>query len=249
VRGEFKVQPLTDFPEERLAEPGPRWLRAAAPPGRAPRGPPAPPARVELEWGRASVFKGREVWLVKLGGVECPEDVGPLRGQLLLVPTAARAPLEDEDEVYTTDLVGLAVFLAAGGEEVGAVVEVLGGTGTHDVLRIRLREGFEPAGGAGEEEEEEEEEKEGRGQAGAAPAAAYGRPRFALVPFVRSIVPVVDVAGGRMEISPPAGLLELAAAGAPRVRRAESAGRRDRRNPRPVRGRPAPAAEGAPAAP
>ena len=24
VRGEFKVQPLTDFPEERLATPGPR---------------------------------------------------------------------------------------------------------------------------------------------------------------------------------------------------------------------------------
>ena len=30
VRGEIKVQPLTDFPEDRLAEPGPRcgtWLR------------------------------------------------------------------------------------------------------------------------------------------------------------------------------------------------------------------------------
>jgi len=28
VRGEFKVQPLTDFPEERLGMPGPRWVHA-----------------------------------------------------------------------------------------------------------------------------------------------------------------------------------------------------------------------------
>ncbi len=28
VRGEFKVQPLTDFPEERLGMPGPRWEHA-----------------------------------------------------------------------------------------------------------------------------------------------------------------------------------------------------------------------------
>lgn len=26
VRGEMKVQPLTDFPEDRLGEPGPRWV-------------------------------------------------------------------------------------------------------------------------------------------------------------------------------------------------------------------------------
>ena len=36
VRGEMKVQPLTDFPEDRLGEPGARWVpgqRAAAPCG------------------------------------------------------------------------------------------------------------------------------------------------------------------------------------------------------------------------
>ncbi len=27
VRGEMKVQPLTDFPEDRLGEPGPRWVQ------------------------------------------------------------------------------------------------------------------------------------------------------------------------------------------------------------------------------
>lgn len=55
VRGEFKVQPLTDFPEIRLEEPGPRWIRAPRP-KIGPQNPP-PPEEVELEWGRRSISK------------------------------------------------------------------------------------------------------------------------------------------------------------------------------------------------
>ena len=55
VRGEMKVQPLTDFPEDRLGTPGMRWLQPPAPKlGRARR---PPPQQVELMWGRSSVSK------------------------------------------------------------------------------------------------------------------------------------------------------------------------------------------------
>ena len=35
------------------------------------------------------------------------------------------------------------------------------------------------------------------------------KPKTLLIPFVEDIVPVVDVAAGRVEITPPAGLIEL----------------------------------------
>lgn len=38
-----------------------------------------------------------------------------------------------------------------------------------------------------------------------------------LVPFLRAMVPTVDVAGGRLVVDPPAGLLDLSAGGAPAV--------------------------------
>lgn len=41
-----------------------------------------------------------QVWLVKLEGVESPEEAAELRGHTLLIPASAREPLEDEDEFY-----------------------------------------------------------------------------------------------------------------------------------------------------
>jgi hypothetical protein len=58
VRGEFRVQPLTDFPKERFGKPGPRWLQPLAVAGRLGR---QPPTQMELEWGRPSVSKVRSI--------------------------------------------------------------------------------------------------------------------------------------------------------------------------------------------
>ncbi len=55
VYGEMKVVPLTDFPAERLGEPGPRWLQARAP--KVGRNRQAPPAEVQLEYGRSMISK------------------------------------------------------------------------------------------------------------------------------------------------------------------------------------------------
>jgi len=40
------------------------------------------------------------VWLVKLAGVDGPEDADALRGHSLLVRADQRPPLDDSDEFY-----------------------------------------------------------------------------------------------------------------------------------------------------
>ena len=45
-------------------------------------------------------LQGNEVWLVKLAGVDSPEDADALRGHALLVRADERPPLEDDDEFY-----------------------------------------------------------------------------------------------------------------------------------------------------
>ena len=55
---------------------------------------------MELEWGRSMVSRGNELWLVKLEGVESPEEAALLRGHTLLIPASAREALQDEDEFY-----------------------------------------------------------------------------------------------------------------------------------------------------
>jgi 16S rRNA processing protein RimM len=44
--------------------------------------------------------QGNEIWLVKLAGVDSPEDADALRGHALLVRADERPPLEDADEFY-----------------------------------------------------------------------------------------------------------------------------------------------------
>ena len=97
-----------------------------------------------------------------------------LRGTVLRVDARTLPPLDDEDEYYDSQLVGLAVELTDG-TPLGAVADVL-----HlphgDVLAI-ARDGAAEA----------------------------------LVPFVRAMVPVVDLTGRRVVVDPPEGLLDLSA--------------------------------------
>ncbi len=86
--------------------------------------------------------------------------------------------------------------------------------GTHDVLRIQLLP--PPA----QEQQQQEAEEGSSGPAG---------PKYVLLPFAKELVPVVDLAAGRMDITPPEGLLELATSPAPKQERRENRGRRERR--------------------
>lgn len=169
----------------------------------------------------------------------CPCDARLMRPALtctLYCPAPNRSLLTAASPTLQ-DLVGLTVVLQSSGELVGHVSDVFDGTGTHDVLRIQLAPSqlerlaaSSSSGGGGKEggEEGEEGEEEGAGSAASAPG-----PRHVLLPFAKAMVPVVDLAARRMEITPPEGLLELAAPSNLRRPRRENRGKRDRRRQRP----------------
>ena len=103
-------------------------------------------------------------------------------GTWLLVDSAVLGALDDPDEFRDGDLVGLSVR-TVDGTVVGTVADVL--HHGQDVLAI------DPAGTAG------------------AAGAAGARAEQILIPFVKAIVPEVDIAAGVLVIDPPEGLLNL----------------------------------------
>ena len=167
VKGEVAVEVRTDDPDARFAA-GTRL--STEPPGRGP-----------LTVVRTRPHSGR--LLVVFEGVTDRTAAEALRGTLLTVDSADSAPLDDPDEFYDHELLGLAV-VTVDGQEVGEVVDVLHPPGP-DLIVVRLGDG-----------------------SGVPADDSAGRE--ALVPFVRAIVPSVDVPGGRLVVDPPAGLLDLA---------------------------------------
>lgn len=138
VKGEFKVQSLTDWPQERLGIRGSRYLKAPESKLQSRRAQQPGIQKVKLMYGRQSVYKGREVWIVKIKGINSPEEAQEIRGYTLMVHESVREELEDDDEFYIQELIGLSVDMAESGEHIGTVVDLLDGTGTYDVLQIRL---------------------------------------------------------------------------------------------------------------
>lgn len=157
IRGEVSVDVRTDDPDLRFAE------GAVLATDRA--------GAAALTVVRTRPHHGR--LLVLFEHVEDRTAADALRGVLLLVDSTDAPPLEDPDEFYDHELVGLAV-VTVGGAAVGEVGDVLHPPGPA-LLVVQRPDGGET-----------------------------------LVPFVRAMVPVVDVAGGQVVIDPPPGLLELA---------------------------------------
>jgi 16S rRNA processing protein RimM len=133
--------------------------------------------------------------VVAFEGVPDRNGAELLRETLLQVDARTLPPPEDEDEFHDHVLRGMTAVLV-GGAPLGEVVDVL-----HlphgDVLVVRRWDapGAEPAGAdAG---------PDAAGSDRPAPGAEL------LVPFVKAMVPVVDVAARRLEVDPPDGLLDL----------------------------------------
>lgn len=160
LRGEVRVYPDSDFPE-RFEQPGDRWLL---------RPNQAEPESIALESGR--YLDGKNLYVLRLGGVSDRAQAEALRGCLLLVPEGDR-PALDEGEFHVLDLVGLPVFDQTSQAQVGIVTDVL--TAGNDLLEVALLDSD----------------------------------RRVLIPFVEAIVPVVDLQQRRIEISPPAGLIDV----------------------------------------
>ncbi|MEO7261373.1 MAG: ribosome maturation factor RimM [Jatrophihabitantaceae bacterium] len=108
IRGDAFVEPWTDAPDERF-HPG---VRLSTEP--AERGP--------LTVESAREHSGKLV--VHFAGVDDRNGIEALRGTVLLVPASARPPIEDPDEFYDTDLIGLNVRTVAG-QALGPVTDVL----------------------------------------------------------------------------------------------------------------------------
>ena len=155
--GEVTVEVRTDDPDQRFA------AGSALDTVPADRGP--------LTVAAARWHSGR--LLVRFTGYEDRNAASELRDTVLTVDSGNLAPLDDPEEFYDHDLIGLRVVTVAG-DQVGAVTDVL-----HYGQALLVVQGSGQRSGA-----------------------------EILVPFVAAIVPEVDVAGGRLVIDPPEGLID-----------------------------------------
>jgi 16S rRNA processing protein RimM len=152
VHGAVVVQPFTDAPDERFA---PGCILSAGD---------------ETLTVAVSRWQGNRL-IVQFAGISDRDAASALRGTELLVPAGSRPALDDPDDFYDTELIGLAAS-TVDGTPLGPVRDVVHGpAGDYLVVEVAGRE--------------------------------------RLVPFVAAMVPSVDVAGGRVVIDPPEGLLDL----------------------------------------
>lgn len=132
-----------------------------------------------VELVQGRIIPGKNLYVLKLAEVDDRTQAEALQGSKLLVPESDRPKLA-EGEFHVLDLVGLEVFEQSTGESVGIVVDVI--PAGNDLLEVKRHE----------------QAIEGK------------KPKNnLLIPFVEAIAPLVDVEKGRIEITPPPGLLEL----------------------------------------
>ncbi|NDJ25031.1 ribosome maturation factor RimM [Nostoc sp. B(2019)] len=173
LSGEVRVYPESDFPE-RFEVPGKRWLLR---PGET------KPQPIELLAGR--YINGKNLYVLKLAGVQNCDQAEALRGCKLMVPASDRPQL-GEDEYHVIDLIGLEVFMQTSGELVGTVVDII--PAGNDLLEVEFHPSFVHDKGQMTKDKKQ---------------------KTVLIPFVKAIAPVVDLQAGRIEITPPPGLLEI----------------------------------------
>ncbi|EKV03642.1 16S rRNA processing protein RimM [Leptolyngbya sp. PCC 7375] len=140
------------------------------------------PEPIKLVKGRFQEGKG--LYILKLAGINYRNQAEVLRDAQLLISADDRLPLEP-GEFHVGELMGLAVILQETGEQIGSVIDVY--RAGNDLLEVALVS------------DQPEEATKDNGQIKA---------RTVLIPFVEAIVPVVDLTQGRVEITPPDGLID-----------------------------------------
>jgi len=183
LKGEVRVYPTTDFPD-RLMSPGTRWLLSAGE---------TEPRSIELLQGR--YLSNKRLYVVTLAGVENVKQAEALRNSLLMVPESDR-PVLEAGEYHVRDLIGLPVYLQETGELVGTVVDMM--SAGHDLLVVAPETKLPPANLTPDDSTRRKKRR----------SKNQKTPQL-LIPFVMAIVPVVDLERGRMEITPPPGLLDV----------------------------------------
>ncbi|OCR02732.1 ribosome maturation factor RimM [Oscillatoriales cyanobacterium USR001] len=191
LHGQVRVYPNSDFPE-RFLEPGQRWVQR---PGKA------EPEPIEFLGGR--YIPGKGIYAVQLAGIESVDQAEALRGCLLFVSASDRPSLEP-GEFYVRDLVGLEVFYQETGEMLGTVVDII--PAGNDLLEVELlqQSGKEENLGVAEVVDEVHKDRRKKPKQ----RSIKSKPKTVLIPFVESIVPIVEIENRRIEITPPPGLFD-----------------------------------------
>ncbi|GLI69187.1 hypothetical protein VaNZ11_013756 [Volvox africanus] len=186
VRGALRLELSTDQPAERFRAGRRLYLLPPSARGRDNRTEPQEPVLIAVTAQGAKMRpmgKGEETWMVDLEEVTTRTQAEQLRGYVLYCAAADRGALRDPDEFYVTDIIGCTVTDQVTRRMLGLVVDVYGGTGTHDTLRVKLR--------ANEED------------------ILNSRIRYCMIPFAKAICPVLDLSKRTLEVAPPEGLIEL----------------------------------------
>jgi 16S rRNA processing protein RimM len=173
LEGELRVLSVSDFPE-RFQKRGIRGIQETQ--GGEIR---------EITLLRGRELPGKNVYVIKLEGVENREQAEALRGYKLWANKLEKPHLK-ADEYHVSELVNLEVYHHLTGEKIGVVVDIF--WAGNDILAVQLEANL-----ASVKKKSPSSDSEAR----------------ALVPFVKEIVPLVDLKAARIEIAPPPGLLEI----------------------------------------
>ncbi|WP_373479008.1 ribosome maturation factor RimM [Geminocystis sp.] len=189
LQGELKITTDSDFPE-RFEIPGNRWLQIQ---------PQQQPQPVELLKGKQ--IPGKNVFIIKLAGINDRNQAESLRGSKLFVEKGDR-PYLDKEEYHVADLVNLQVYNQQTGENMGIVTNIF--TAGNDILEVTLHRQPEL-----QPDIIPDLDKISRVSKKRKFKVKKQKLITVLIPFVRDIVPVVDLKKGIMEINPPEGLFDL----------------------------------------
>ena len=189
LKGELRVYPDSDFPE-RFTNAGTRWLQHPDT---------LAIAQVQLCGGR--YLAGKKLYIIKLEGVESRDRAEEFRNYKLLVDKSDRPKL-DKDEYHVADLVDLEVYHQQTGENIGVVVDLY--SAGNDLLEIKLHKQPEI-----DVKPDRDLSQVSRRSKRKKYKPKPNKPLTIFVPFVKEIVPVVDVPNRRIEISPPDGLINI----------------------------------------
>lgn len=189
LRGEVRVKSNSDFPE-RFEQPGERWLQCDKQ---------SNPQSIELLAGYQ--IPGKDLYVLKLRGIENRQEAESLRGCQLLVKKSDRPSL-GEEEYHVQDLINLQVYNQLNGENIGVIINVF--TAGNDLLEVKLHQQPEI-----KEKLPPDLDKINRISKRKKFKPKKPKEITVLIPFVQDIVPIVNLKEGRIEINPPQGLLSI----------------------------------------
>ena len=189
LKGELRVYPDSDFPE-RFTKVGTRWLKH--PDTGAIK-------QVKLIGGRQ--LAGKNLYVVKLEEIQDRSQAETFRNYKLLVDKSDRPKLK-HNEYHVSDLIGMEIYHQDTGENIGVVVDLY--SAGNDLLEIRLHKQPEiPA------KPERDLSQVSRRTKRKKYRPKSNKPLTIFIPLVKEIVPIVDIAQQRIEISPPDGLINI----------------------------------------